>query len=419
MRIRRSIGAHEAVWRHSKGAGLEDILAGAPWEESGCLAFVRIYPEDREIVEEAILARAVEARAGSVRARRVRAFEDESPLEAVARALGFESDQLQDSLYKEVVEKLFDEPGTLVLIEKEFVSSAWVRDIERLFERFKGDRCRSCSFVLSTGEVQGVHAFDLRRGFPEPESLSGTREQRWGAFAHQVVAWESGGDPAVARAIWDIAGDVVGLGDERGLSRAFASFAADSYSEAQAEWIRAAMRGERDHPDFDFQWTPPGGQGPQLVPSLARRLISGEPHPGRRAWLRSCLVCRPVQAWALGECLQAESVLRQAMMERMLEHAAMPDDAVRRFREREGKGDKLYFEQVSDAWDLCSLGELSGASSLEETGLDRSLPTRLSRIRNGLAHNESLRWRDLEDLTEIISQLNGWNSRRRIFRGVG
>jgi hypothetical protein len=441
MLIELAIGDYSAAWHFPGSQGLNTWLADTPWLADGGVAIVHLPNDDDGFEFAQAIARQIHGYDAGSSNPRVESLDGDELAQgltdAVARWFRISPDATAWQTREALAQAFAKRPTCLLFMpaETERVSDPWGDAIDLLDVCSKSPVPSTPTFILLDNARQrysGRRSFDFTRGRPLVsilDSLETGSLGMWQAYLHVRLAWESGGDPVTARAMYAKVFAELTRGDDEGLERALNEWALSRFDQVSTEDCNLLAdclgvprdtgvelsRHAKDLETAGLVWRPWGTGQHAPVPWVARALLCREPNHHRSWLLRSSLVCRPLVNEILGYCQNLEQQLKASVILPSGDGGQVPDEVLGVWqRYREGRDDTTYYPNAhpspptrpEDVWFFASLGQFlrSQDSPLSRRYSDAEL--KLSRLRNTMAHGHYASWMHLCLLKEIMLALS-------------
>lgn len=316
--------------------------------------------------------------------------------------------------------RFLDSPRVFVFeVARNVPSRAW-SELSMLVEHFAK---RTPAVPLCAVAFDGISAlqhdpsFDFSSGRCTHSLLADARtvddSATWRAYLHHRCCWESGGDPLSAQELGEALADCA-AGDDENLEDVFSAQAQEFARQVgladRVESIRTAMERygrparEKARQELAQQcllWRPPGLQRLELVPWASRALLAAGQAMGEVVpRLRHNLICAPLAAEILTQCLGVEAKIRMQLFGKQ---TRQPEEKTLKLFERFKEGGNAWAIYPPghpsppitqhDVWHFAGLGEtLSACSEVERT----SPLWDTVNLRNAVAHGHYVTWRHVK-----------------------
>lgn len=290
----------------------------------------------------------------------------------------------------------------------------FLRDAERALEEMGKATGGAFSMLIAlAASGVAVHSYqeaDLRRVTPPPallDALRGPEVSAWRHYLHLRIAWECAFHLEDARRLEKRAGQVPLERDDQ-LEAQLNQHAQRKLREQNARRLKPLQELRRVAPNsralgdllyelgwVGLAWQPPGHSELFLVPWLARALLIEEVEGWFTPLLRQSMICQPLAAQVLADCLSQEATLRAithrvcaANRQDSADAAQAAQDDLRLFR-KAGYYPEGHPAPPASSLDWGTLGDVLRAARL---GAD---PLPIRRVRNGAAHGHYPTWGSL------------------------
>jgi hypothetical protein len=244
----------------------------------------------------------------------------------------------------------------------------------------------------------------------------------WSRYVHMRAWWDAAGSMGQASAL-TLQLAAAGVGCDEAVEDALQAFAEEVWptyehsDDLLHQWLDSGRRSAPAHVEAELLnrgllWRPPGMQGLQVVPSVARSVLKQRSLPEPGVWhLRPAIVCAPLAAELLSLCLILENRIRLRLSGRG-DIGKLKDETIRRHQTFcDGNDSQTYYparhpappSKPSDVWAFASLGEtLNSCSPSIVSDIDKGVRD----LRNGLAHGHYVGWWHCEQAMKV---LRAWN----------
>lgn len=434
MLLQIELAGHTGYWRFPGTVGFAQWLGDCPWYSQGGACALRLPGRSHGLAFADAVERAVHGWDRGATGARVEMLDGAalrgSLRESLARRVGIPADastwQVRDALAR-----LFAERPTVIMVTPPSSGSGmdlWQEAAAIRDEVSKTDLAPPLTWILldnALGRTDSRVAFDFTRGQPVFGVFdTATRDDAalWHAYLHARLAWEAGGDPAVADAMCSALTSALRPGADDALEAGLNEWSEKNYRELSAadrDGLEGCLRGSIGQltrlVSHGLLWRPPGSRSPLPPPWVSRALLATEPgHP--RAWLlRGALVCVPLANELMARCQELEHQLKSNAVADARAITAPPEEVRRLWlRYREGQDATTYYpvghpappNAEGDAWLFASLGQFlhEPGSPLGRRCTESEL--HLSRLRNTLAHGHYVCWRHVRGMQQIIAALD-------------
>lgn len=433
MLLQLDLANHVGYWRFPGTVAFSRWLADCPWFTLGGVCALRLPGHsDGSAFSEAV-ERAVhgwDRGASGVYVNILNGSKVTSSLrKSLALQLGVHAEastwQVRDALAR-----LFAEKPTIIVVTpvvQDGRIDLWQEAAALRDEMSKTEFGPPLTWILMDNAIRRMDsrlAFDYTRGQPVFGVFDTPQRDvsaRWNAYLHARLAWESGGDPAVAEAMFASLQPALRIGADEALEVGLNAWCRDAFLKA-TEQDRSALgdflTGGAHHvaalASQGLLWRPPGSHSPQPTPWVARALLTvDDKHP--RAWLlRAALVCVPLVNELLARCQELEHQIKSSVVSGGQAVTDPPDEVQRLWlRYLSGEDETTFYPlghpapptDRADAWWFASLGQfLSDSNSPLGRRCNRS-ELSLSRLRNTLAHGHYLCWSHVCAMERIMIAL--------------
>lgn len=432
MFLRVPIGGHEAVWRFRDSGAFSAWLREAIWRESGGVFGVRVRSQEQAGLFISELEREVAALPRGRVDVRVLSRRADGAIPGLREVLSERAGLAPNLKRGEWIALVVQETSAvelLYVVDAVADSSGLAHWREEAAETVSELR-KACDSAAVTALVlaksAGVSgAFDFSIGEPLPDLgwLHQATAVAWQAYLHRRIAWESGGDVALALH-WSgtLAGEV-GEGDDQALETWLNTHAAARWKEVPAPVVDGlkkfllqissvnAVDGEllrRAIAVFEQErvfWRPHGAPRARVVPWVARALLLAGVAPEASVLLRAELSVPGLVGLAFSRCLELEGWVRTG-----LRPAGLPSAETMKMYEGLCQGTapagKYYLPAFPapprEAWWVASFGEVLRNGLL---GRSKDSLFALLHLRNALGHGHPCCWAALMDLRRLEEEL--------------
>lgn len=287
--------------------------------------------------------------------------------------------------------------------------------------------------LCSKTGVRGVPD-DFVTGWPigcDPTRSDGRESEAWNAYLHERLAWEAGGDLALAEQ-WNALLQEKALGtaqDDR--LEGFLNEAALSAFNQATPLLRSQLEStlsrliQKDRTDKSpwqsweqlrqsgLVWLTPGSFTPEPSPWFARALLYRGIQGAIRYYLRGRLICAPLARQILSACFDLEA------QERARCYDVLPPETAARQETRDSYDAFLKDDPNSEAalyprdcpawpdsvWHFASWGEIIERVRPSTGGGRTHVRHQLRTLRNALSHGHYVSWRMVQRLRVIQQDL--------------
>lgn len=432
MLVRIDLARHAGYWQFPGSVAFSNWLAECPWLGSGatCIARLSGRSHGRHFIQ-ALTRELFAWDSGQSTPRVDILFGDDldGDLErALATRLGV-AEQAKAWEMREALARVLAERPAVLLIAPATAKPTLdlYQEAEALRDRISKSRFRgTLTWILmdnATGRLDGRRSFDFTRGRPAFgifDTSTHTELNLWSAYVHTRLAWESGGNTAIASELDATISEQTAALDDDVLEHAFNTWSrarlADSDATTRDAFERFLERGTGDTRSLSEQgllWRPPGHPSPVPVPWLSRALLNANNAHPRRWLLRNSLVCMPLANELLSICQAIEHHIKSNVAATAHQPEAPPEDLVATWqRVREGEDETTLYPRnhpappttPADVWTYASLGQFLRPESplgRHPSATERSL----NRLRNTLAHGHFAGWHQVAAMRRILDAL--------------
>jgi len=432
-----ALGRYSTAWYFPGSTGLGAWLVDTPWLVNGGVAIVHLPGGDDGFEFAQAITRQIYADDAGLSNPRVETLagdELHSGLsDAVARWFQVSSEAASWQAREALSQAFAKRPTCLIITPAgtETLSDPWGDAMDLLDVCSKSSVPSTPTIILLDNGRQrftGRRHFDFIRGKPLVsvlDSLHADNATLWQAYLHERLAWESGGDPVVARAMYAGMFSELTSGDDEGLERVLNEWAMGRLDEVPSNDFdlltdclgvpEATGVHLTDHAGpldaAGLVWRPWGTGQRAPVPWVARAMLCRNSAHHRSWLLRNTLVCMPLVKEILGHCQNLEQQLKANVSLPQGDAGMVPNEVLGVWqRYREGRDDTTYYPRAypspptrpEDVWFFASLGQFlkSQDSPLARRYSDSEL--RLSRLRNTMAHGHYVSWKHLCMIKDIM-----------------
>lgn len=433
MFLRVPIGGHEAVWRFRDSAAFSAWLRAETWRESGGVFGVRLRSQEQAGLFISELERELAAlRRGRVDVR-VLSRRAGGPIPGLREVLSERAGLAANLKRGEWIALVAQETSAVeVLYVVDAVTdpsgvARWREEASEIVSELRKACDSAAVTVLVLAKSAGVSgAFDFSIGEPLPDLgwLHQATAVAWQAYMHRRIAWETGGDLALALSWSEVLAGQVGEGDDQGLETWLNTQATDKWkrvpvlvADALKEYLlesssliaRDSGQLRRATTVFEQErvfWRPHGAPRARLVPWVARALLLAGVAPQASVLLRSELSVPGVVGLAFSRCLELEGWVRAG-----LHPVGNPKDDTLAMHERLCQGvaaASAYYLPAfpappRDVWWVASFGEVLYSAPAPKAVKDSLFA--LLNLRNALGHGHPCCWAALMALRRLEEQL--------------
>ena len=434
MLLQIELAGHTGYWRFPGTVAFSHWLADCPWSTQGGACVLRLPGCSDGIAFAEAAECAIHGWDRGMSGARVETLDgpalNSCLRDSVAQRVGIPREASTWQI-REALARLFAERPTVIVVTPAVPGSTtdiWQEATALRDEMSKTDFGPPLTWVLmdnALGRMDSRVAFDYTRGQPVFgvfDTVKRDTGSLWSAYVHARLAWEAGGDPGVAEAMFASMEPTLPVGADDGLEdglNAWSRKAIASISEHDRAALDNCLLGSADHltrlASHGLLWRPPGSRSPLPTPWVARALLTVEPgHP--RAWLlRGTLVCLPLANELLGRCQELEHQIKSNAIADVRKVTPAPLEVQQLWRRyRSGEDETTLYPRGhpapptgdSDAWWFASLGQF-----LKDPGSPlgrRCTRTEisLSRLRNTLAHGHYVCWSHLCAMQRIVEAIS-------------
>jgi hypothetical protein len=430
MLLHIELAGHAGYWRFPGTVGFAQWLADCPWFEQGgaCVLHLPGRSDGRAFADA--VERAVHGWDRGVSGARVELMDGgalRGDLRAsVARHVGIPAEAATWQVREALARLLAERPTVIVVMPPapDCAIDLWQEAAALRDEMSKTDFAPPLTWIVldnALARTDSRVAFDYTRGQPVFGVFDTARSAPaalWSAYVHARLAWEAGGDPAVAEQLFAALQPALGLGADEALEQglnAWSRNALDDIQKPERDALECCLRGSPERVDGlvdrGLLWRPPGSRAPLPTPWVARALLAASPdHP--RAWLlRGVLVCVPLANELLARCQELEHQIKSNSVADAATVRPPPEEVQRLWqRYRAGQDETTRYPPghpapptgIADAWLFASLGQFlrEPGSPLGRRGTHSEHS--LSRLRNTLAHGHYVCWSHVRAMQRIL-----------------
>lgn len=434
MLLQIELAGHAGYWRFPGTVAFSHWLADCPWIMQGGACVLRLPGCSDGVAFAEAAEHAIHGWDRGTSGARVETLDgptlSSSLRDCVAEHVGIPPGastwQIRDALAR-----LFAERPTVMLVTPASPGSTvdiWQEATALRDEMSKTDFGPPLTWVLmdnALGRMASRVAFDYTRGQPVFGVFDTAQRDvaaLWHAYVHARLAWEAGGDPGVAEAMFASMQSALPAGADEALEdglNAWSSSAFANITEHDRAALGDALLGSADHlgrlASHGLLWRPPGSRSPLPTPWVARALLSAEPGH-RRTWLlRGTLVCLPLANELLGRCQDLEHQIKSNAIADARTLTTPPEEIQQLWwRYRSGEDETTYYPvghpapptSNDDAWWFASLGQFLNDRGSPLGRRCTRTEISLSRLRNTLAHGHYVCWRHVCAMQKVIETLS-------------
>ncbi len=431
MLLQVDLANHLGHWQFPGTVGFGSWLSECPWNAEGGACVLRLPGRSDGWAFADTIERAVHGWDRGASGIRVEILEgsdlSEGVRSALARRFGIPVEASPWQVREALSRVLAERPAVLVVnpAEEPIQRDLWQEVAALRDEMSKTDFGATMTWVLMDNALKrldGRLSFDYTRGQPVFgvfETAASDDLARWNAYVHVRLAWEAGGDPAIAQDILDDILPKLRISDDATLETGL-----NTWSRKTLAYIREDdRRAFQDCLCVDrnsggnllaqgLLWRPPGSRSLAPTPWAARALLlSNSEHPSR--WLlRASLVCLPLANEILSRCQELEHQIKsRAVVDTKLRFQEPPEEIMRLWRRYcAGRDETTVYPDghpappiaMNDAWFFASLGTFLRDSCSPLGRPHTASEQRVARLRNTLAHGHYVAWSHVQHLQRIL-----------------
>lgn len=413
------------TWAFRGSRSFRTWISAVPWDESGGLRVLSV--TDRSLAASFFewIQREVAALPSALEARILQSpSPSPCPLTDILEGVGAEVPESEFKRIEAVAELCSDAPivfvPTLGVDAHRYLED--LQFIHEIVQKRPGLPLTTIALDPTPGlTFPGAVVDNFRSGYPvdgPEEALPGRGATSWRSYLHLRIAWETGGNIALAGKWSDSGIDLLKTGDDEELERRFNDLAIAEFDAIQDRALKAAflehcesaLKGSaRSNEQSGFArlqlvWKPPAELRWRPTPWAARAMLARHRSSKARYWLRRSLVCAPLSCLILSRCLDLEAALKTVHWSQDIE-LELPEKShsmLEMFRaSRPGTGAKYYPKAhpspPASAWSFSPLGQVAHSTDQFK---DSSIKAILY-LRNHLAHGGYVSWAAVTTLAEI------------------
>ena len=301
------------------------------------------------------------------------------------------------------------------------------QEAESLRDQFSKSRHRSSlTWVLmdnAVNRLDGRLSFDLTLGRPAFgvfETRVHTEWALWSAYVHTRIAWESGGNAAIAADLDRFLSTRTATSDDGKLECALNAWSqarlggVDPCDLAALDgFLSGSMADVKPLLEWGLLWALPGQPSAMPVPWTARAMLCRNPRHVHRWLLRSSLVCMPLATELLSLCQTLEQHVKSRMSSTGEVFPEPPEEIVDTWQRLcDGRDETTRYPDnhpapptlLDDVWTFASLGQFLHINM--HLGRPPSTTEQsLNRLRNTLAHGHFAGWHQVNIMKRILDAL--------------